>query len=1562
MSISGLISVASGSSLPATGITVRAYSKDDLWTEVAAATVTSNGKYTLSGLKAGGYVLFVDVAPSTGLLAEWYNDKTSRYAADAITLAAGVDRTGVNVTLAKAASISGVVTVPAGTPGGVSGVFVSAYDQSQSWIGSAAVAADGSYTVSSLPAGPVFLQFSSSSSSGLVTEWFNDKKDFSTADAITLTAGEKRTGADVTLAKGAVISGRVSVPTGVTISSWTIRVSVYHANQRWVADTYAASDGTYRLAGLPAGDYRLQIDADTSSGLRDEWYEDAANFGSAKTVTVAAGATRTGVNPTLARGATISGRVTVPAGSSPSEVSIYVYDSSQSTVGYTNVRSDGTYSVGGLPGGSLRVRFSAYSPSVLLPEWWKDAADFASATPIDVSAGGTRTGIDATLGAGASISGTVTAPAGYAVSGGSVQVYSSEHNWVSSTPVSADGSYAVTGLREGTYHLRFQPPYGSALLSEWWDDATTWSASTGITLASAQAVTGVDAQFAVGATITGTVTVPVGTPRGSNGSRISVYASSNSGGSYSSSSTTVNADGTYALRGLLPGEYVISFQAPDEWGLIDEYYNDVATYADATRVAVGAGQTVSGVDASLITGSTISGRVTLPAGVSVDSMQYRVTAYGPQMSYVASTGIQVDGTYSLRGLPAGSYRLQFSAPSSSGVLSEWYSDKANYWSADSLTVTAAQSVSHVDVTLDRGGVVKGYVRDAAGAPVSNARVTIHPRSGSTWGWGSSVTTDSAGAYTFTGLSPATYALEFTPPSGSALLPEWWNDSTDQATATGLTVDAGQVRSNLVTKLATGGSVAGTVRSADGVAVGGADVRVMNRAGVEVGSSRTDAAGAFRVVGLRAGDVAVGVLTGGGLTFSNGAGSIVAAAFSSVALGRTTTVEIALGGRSITGVITAADTGAAISSGTVTLYSSTGAAGIQATIGKGGAYALRNVPPGSYTLAVRPADAAYAQTWAFGASSAAESDYFTMSTTSLKKNLAVLRAGAITGDVRTSSQGGLSLGLWQSNGATWERTGSQWISDGQTFTFGSLAPGVYALVSSTYDFASDDPASAPRITVGAGATVDIGTVTDVPASAGSLSGSVSGITSASNVAVFVTSADGTIRSTTVKRTGPTSFTYTFPALSAGSYTVGVQSPSAPTAWYGGTSASSARKVTVSAGGAASANLAVVPGKASLVGTVTGPDGVGVAGVYVAVTETTAAGGIVDARSVTTGADGRYSFPSALAAGHAYTVTASNSPGTSARAEILARTGSQTVDLAFAAPARLKGTVLDATTGAPVVGTPVHIVLNNDEGLVEETVTDSRGRYDFSDLSSGSYRVRVGAYSSGYSLPDARNSTYAPEWVDNAATRSAATPVAVTAGSVATVPTSKLSAGGLLTGRVKASLATGGNVWLSNAHVSVKTTSGEEVVSAETSATGAPGVYSAVLPPGTYRVCASLPTGVPRSDHFGEACGTTTVTVKAGAASTANVTLTELKDLQTTKPRIIGSPKVGSTLTADPGAWTAGTTLGYTWFAGSQAIAGATKSTFRLTSAQVGKAITVRVRGTQTGYVPASLTSSATSPVK
>ena len=108
-------------------------------------------------------------------------------------------------------------------------------------------------------------------------------------------------------------------------------------------------------------------------------------------------------------------------------------------------------------------------------------------------------------------------------------------------------------------------------------------------------------------------------------------------------------------------------------------------------------------------------------------------------------------------------------------------------------------------------------------------------------------------------------------------------------------------------------------------------------------------------------------------------------------------------------------------------------------------------------------------------------------------------------------------------------------------------------------------------------------------------------------------------------------------------------------------------------------------------------------------------------------------------------------------------------------------------------------------------------------------------------------------------------------------------------------------------------------------------------------------------------------RAGASSvskTTALTTTVIRGTFTfaTLPSITGTAQVGKTLSVAPAALTPSTaTVTYQWLRAGTAITNATKSTYTPVSADIGKAITLKVTYTKTGYTKTSKTTLATGKV-
>ena len=129
-------------------------------------------------------------------------------------------------------------------------------------------------------------------------------------------------------------------------------------------------------------------------------------------------------------------------------------------------------------------------------------------------------------------------------------------------------------------------------------------------------------------------------------------------------------------------------------------------------------------------------------------------------------------------------------------------------------------------------------------------------------------------------------------------------------------------------------------------------------------------------------------------------------------------------------------------------------------------------------------------------------------------------------------------------------------------------------------------------------------------------------------------------------------------------------------------------------------------------------------------------------------------------------------------------------------------------------------------------------------------------------------------------------------------------------------------------------------------------------------ATRPTYTPTASQLGKYLSVKVTGSKPGHPATSKVSAKVLiaKGILTTVvPTITGTPKVGQTLYAHHGTWTAGTTFTYRWLSNGVAITNATASSYKLPSSKVGKNIKVKVTGHKPGYTAVSRISAAVGPV-
>ncbi|MFN8564803.1 MAG: choice-of-anchor Q domain-containing protein [Anaerolineae bacterium] len=364
----------------------------------------ANGHYTLKNLPLN-VPLKVNTdwdnwcAPAQNHVGEWWQEAADEIGATAITLTeASPSQSGVDFTLDPGASITGHIYEADGVTPITSGVLLSVErtDGLLSWHGDG-VNPDGSYAILRLPAGSYRVQ---ASGDAYAREYYDDAGiNSSNATIITVTTGEAVSGIDFALAAGGSISGHIYEADGVTplaAGAWVEARDF--STSTIVAGTASAANGSYKISGLPVGQYQVYV---YSGGYAFQLYHDVVFLDDAQPVTVTASTETTGIDFAMHPGGTISGHVTDVDGQPLSNVNVGVMP-----VSWIGACTDanGDYTIYNVP---FDTNFDLFAGgpldwcgggSAYTTEWWQEAATEALATPVAASQATPNVeGIDFTL-------------------------------------------------------------------------------------------------------------------------------------------------------------------------------------------------------------------------------------------------------------------------------------------------------------------------------------------------------------------------------------------------------------------------------------------------------------------------------------------------------------------------------------------------------------------------------------------------------------------------------------------------------------------------------------------------------------------------------------------------------------------------------------------------------------------------------------------------------------------------------------------------------------------------------------------------------------------------------------------------------------------------------------------------------------------------------------------------------------------------------------------------------------------------------------------------------------
>ncbi len=764
------------------GADVCAYAAEDEAVQ-ECETTSESGAYSLKGLEAGKYIVSFGPPIFSSLLHQYWQDASKLSEAKDVEVKLEATAEHVDAALREGGAIEGEVKGPHGAVGNAN-VCAETVEGSEEHEAVCVLSkGDGAYAITGLAPGEYDVKFEDSEAD-LARQYYKDQASLSNAEAVTVKAESANTAIDATLGEGGTISGTVKAAVGeAPIEEASVCAIPEGGSEGEQFCTRSEATGAYSIPGLTPGAYKVLFQKSGSAYVA-QYYKEAATIGEATALHVSAGTSETEIEGRLLEGGKIEGVVRDSEGHPLANALVCAQPLTSESIEEVceETGETGSYTLRGLASETYTVRFEA---ETYLPQYFDTAESQTSASPVQVTAPETATGIDGQLAHGGNIEGVVTTGAGKSPVAGAfacpIRQAEGSRETLSCVKTNTKGEYAATNLPPGEYTVEFNAEE-AGFETQWYEGSPSLADSTFFDLQDETTKAAIDANLAVGATIEGKVTNSAAKPAPLP--RVEVCAVPLSEEGHFCAQT--DEEGEYSLKGLAPGKYRVVFTPEEGSFYAAQYYKGAKTKTTAETLTLAAQEKDSGIDAELEEGGVISGNVKNAKAEPVELVKVcanPTTAGAP--TDCSHTGAL--GNYTIRGVATGEYRVEFK-PEAGNYLTEFYNGVFESSEATLVKIEqAGQEKSAINAMLTQGGVIRGKVTSSATKiPLEGASVCAEELGRANT---SCVYTDSRGEYTITGLNTGKYRVKFS--DGSEFRIQYWDAKAKAAEANEVGVKQGE---------------------------------------------------------------------------------------------------------------------------------------------------------------------------------------------------------------------------------------------------------------------------------------------------------------------------------------------------------------------------------------------------------------------------------------------------------------------------------------------------------------------------------------------------------------------------------------------------------------------------------------------------------------------------------------------------------------------------------------------------------------------------------------------------